>query len=376
MSFIIIVITARFSPVYSLNDRLIALSIGIEENEQGFGVIIEANPNKSNGENVVVKGSGNSVSSAILDIENNSNKKVSLAQIEILYLSSNLIKQNSIKYLDSDELKDIPEVAVVVVTDKPSEVIGSKISDNKLKSYEIGSAIRENKEKVSVLEVNIKDLGRDSLSFMGVVTLPYLEIKEKKDEEESEGTTDNQQLFANKSSDNSKKSLSIKIEKGYAFNDRASILLDNEQYLIYQLINEKNKGQSGSISFVLDDNNNVDLWINKVSINKNFYIENNNYIAKYDVNLTIYDNESCIVSKYDKLNKIKITDVEKNIVEKTLNKMGSDFINVIKTNELDILHLMEKFNIINEVKIHNEEDFISELKLDINFTLDTSTMKK
>ena len=375
MSFIIIVITARFSPVYSLNDRMIVLAVGIEESSNGYSVILESNPSKDGEDTKVVKGIGNSVSACILNIEDNTNKKVSLAQVEILYLSLNLIKNYGIKYLDSEELKEIPEVAVVVATDKPSEIIGSKISDNKLKSFDIGSAIRENKEKVSVLEVNMKDLGRDYLSFLGTVTIPYVEVDRNniiKNKENLLGANDEVNTTLGKENN---ENIKLKIEKGCSFCKGKSIILDKEDYLIYQLLNEKNNKLSGYISFPLDTEKTINLWINKITINKNNNIEKDIFTTEYKVNISFYDNESAIVDNSGINSKCKIDNSYKKVVEDVLNKMGSNFFNKLKLNKIDVMHLMDKYNIINETKINNEDNFMGKLSTEVSFSIVNEKIK-
>ena len=277
-SFIIIVITARFSPVYSLNDRLIALSIGIEKNASEISVILETNQINKNNKNLVVKGTGNNISSCIVDIENNSNKKVSLAQVEIVYLQKKLIEEMCFKFMASEVLKDIPEVAVVVVSDMPSDIIGSKISDSGLNSHDIGTGIRKNKEKVSFLEENIKDLGRDYLSFMGVVTLPYIEVI---NENKNIVLVNNDITDIDNEHEKDDNKISILIDKGYSFKGNDSVLLNKDNYLIYQLLNDKASNISGMINFDINEQLETNLWINKIKIDKNFYIKNNKYIAEY-----------------------------------------------------------------------------------------------
>ena len=372
-SFIIIVITARFSPVYSLNDRLIALSIGIEKNASEISVILETNQINKNNKNLVVKGTGNNISSCIVDIENNSNKKVSLAQVEIVYLQKKLIEEMRFKFMASEVLKDIPEVAVVVVSDMPSDIIGSKISDSGLNSHDIGTGIRKNKEKVSFLEENIKDLGRDYLSFMGVVTLPYIEVI---NENKNVVLVNNDITDIDNEHAKDDNKIAILIDKGYCFKGNDSVLLNKDNYLIYQLLNDKASNISGMINFDINEQLETNLWINKIKIDKNFYIKNNKYIAEYVLNVYIYNNESFIMSKLDKTKTNKITNDNKNMVLSSLDLLGVEFIDYIQNSKFDVLHLMDKFNTICEDKLYNEVDFISKLNANIKFNIILQPVKK
>ena len=342
-SFVIIVITARFNPIFTLDDRIVALAVGIEENTSGYQVILESiKPSKQIGEVERFIGVGLSVERAINDIENKSNKKVSFEKTEVVFLDRKLLDKCNLDFLGSDALKRVPEVAVTVVTDSPKAVILGKIGYNLHSSHEIGRFIRKNKQKLDVLEVSFKDFGRDYLSYLGCVTLPYIEYSNT-DKDMVEGN----KTEGNASSEKDKNNIIVFCNKAVVYSKKSAVDLDYQNFLSYCLLHSNVENNEGNI-LINQGNNTTNICCNKIRVNKKISAKNNVYLAEYEVYIDYFDNETYIMQSNGDLKKIKIDQTNCKDVENLLKQMLENFINNIVENNVDALHLYDEFITISD----------------------------
>ena len=369
-SFIIIVVTARFNPIFSLNERIIALSVGIEESLEGYTVILEAiKPSNNIGDVERFVGSGKSVELAVKEIENNSNKRVSFAQTEVVFLDRKLLEKLDLSFLSSDRLKNIPEVAVNVVTNSPKQVIYGKIAENLHSSHEIGSFIRKNKQNIGVLEVNFKDFARDYMSYLGCVTLPYIDISKTDSDIVEDDKQGVENIVYNK--ENEDKNITIHCNNGLAYSKNKTAILDYINYISFVLLKDNLTNNTGNIS-IKTSNNTINLYCKNVNIKKNYIVKNNVYIAEYEVYIDYFDNETYIMLNNDVNKKIKIDASNIELVEKSILDMLNNFIKFTIKNNLDLLHLFDEFYVINQ-NIDNR--FLQKLNFSINIKLNKSSKK-
>lgn len=352
VALIILVVTARFSPAYSLNSRLIVLAIGLEKEGQNIVVMVEAiKPDKDKTGYQTFSGKGLTISDATCEIEANSGKKLSLAQCEIVYLSKEIIEQNKISYYETKALKELPELAVNVCCDSPKEIIGKKINKEN-HSFSVGNTIRENQTNLTTLEVNNKDVGRDYLSGLGAVVLPKIEIIE------GENYVD------------------LKMEKAVAFNDKTLVALDKEQYIAYLMLMAKSKNSKGNIKVELGDEDSVSINVNDVVTKKNYEILNGNYIAKYEVYIEYLYNETFFMSKeWENENKRKLTSSDEKIVENVISTWVEKLVETSITNDVDTLRIYDKFITRYQSVVYNDEDFLKKLVVNSKITLVGKTEK-
>lgn len=351
VGFVALSVTARFSPSYTLNGRLIALAIGIERNNEEYVVTLEAiKPGKDNAEYQTVKGNGLTVASALSSIEKESGKKVSLAQCEIIFLSKELIEKNKIDFMDNEYFKDMPELAVNVVIDKPGEIVGQKLSEVGVNSFSLGSSIRENRENIVMLEVNMKDLGREYLSYLGAVTLPVIDLIE------NDGK------------------LKVDFNKGYCFNHDSDISLDQSEYLAYLLLNSNN--QTGNVEIRLDENTYANVMLNGIDKKKSIKFVDNGYLVEYELNISFLSNESFLLHIDDNVeNKKPFDEKAQDLVEAKLKESVSALVDKSKKKGLDILHLNETFYRNYTEIMSKEKNFASKLDINAEFSFSVNNIK-
>lgn len=337
-------IMAKFSVSYALNNRLIALSIGIEKNNENFVVILEViTPKKDDVEYISIKGEGVTIESAIASIEKTSGAKVSLAQCEIIFVETEVFIDDKIDFLGSKSLKDIPEIAVCIAVDKPSEIIGKKIGDKNLSSHELGSIIRQS-EDITQQEINHKDIGKNYLSYKNIVVLPYIAS----------------------SVDNNNVKLSL--VGGLAFDKKNHTILPYDEYLGYLILQSgKNKG---TISIKKDNNLAISLTLEGIEIKSTHDIVNGKYISKYDVKVVYNDDKSRIVLLDNEINKrIRIDDTNKNEVVNAIKSSIEALLVRCKTKGLDILNDYKYYYRQHPEMLANEDKFVDKVEIDIKVDL-------
>ena len=352
VALIILMVTARFSPAYSLNSRLIALAIGLEKEGQNIVVTVEAiKPDKDKTGYQTFSGKGLTISAAIGEIEANSGKKMSLAQCEIVYLSREIIEQNKISYYETKALKELPELAVNVCCDSPKEIIGKKINKEN-HSFSVGNTIRENQTNLTTLEVNNKDVGRDYLSGLGTVVMPKIEVTEGEN------------------------GIDLVMEKAVAFNKYTLVDLDREEYIAYLLLMAKSKNSKGDIKVTLGGTNGASVKVDKVRTNRSYEIINGNYIAKYEVYIDYLYNETFIVSnEAENENKRKLTESDEKTIENAVSLWVNKLVNRPTTNDIDTLRIYDKFRAKYQNVVYNDVDFMKKLVVSAKVNLVKKTEK-
>ncbi len=339
-SLIIVVVTARFSKAYPLNSRLIVLSMGLEKEGENMVVTVEGiKPEKDKIGYQTFQGKGLTISKALSEIEANSGKKTSLAQCEIVYIAEELLENGGLKFYETKAMRELPELAVNVCCKSPKEIIGKKINKENY-SFTVGETIRKNQGNFAALEVNNKDLGRDFLSNLKAVTLPYCEVVNKEN------------------------SIDLVINSAVCFNEKSKIHLDENSYLAYLLLNPKNKNTKGSIKVKIDSKNEASISINKIKVKKNIEVFNEQYITNYEVYIEYLEDETYFMSNDgDKENKRKLKEEDKALVENKILSWVNNLVKISKESKIDMLKTYDKFRAHYVDLVFNEKNYMDKIKV-------------